>query len=198
MSICLNTSSLVWMLPFGLSAAISTRVSNELGANQPNAAKLATRVVMFMALAQGILVAACMISLRNLWGHVYSNEKDVISHVAAMMPLLAVASFLDGIQSVFSGIARGSGWQKIGTMINLGSYYIIGVPCAVVLGFVVHLKSKGLWIGVISAFALQVLSFLIFTVRTNWEQEASKAGIRVQTQSVVVGGNNDVITESPV
>ncbi|VFQ91466.1 unnamed protein product [Cuscuta campestris] len=169
MSICLNTSSLVWMLPFGLSAAISTRVSNELGANQPNAAKLATQVVMFMVLAQGILVATAMISLRSLWGHVYTREKDVIRHVASMMPLLAVASFLDGIQSVLSGIARGSGWQKIGSIINLGSYYILGVPCAVVLGFVFHLKSK-----------------------------AKKAVIRVQNQRTVVEGANDVVTENPV
>lgn len=198
MSICLNTSSLVWMLPFGLSAAISTRVSNELGANQPNAAKLATQVVMFMVLAQGILVALVMISLRGLWGHVYSNEKDVIRHVATMMPLLAVASFLDGIQSVLSGIARGSGWQKIGSIINLGSYYVLGVPCAVVLGFVLHLKSKGLWIGVISAFAVQVISFLILTIHTNWEQEAKKAVIRVQNQMAVVEGSNGVVIENPV
>ncbi|KAJ7975181.1 Protein DETOXIFICATION [Quillaja saponaria] len=31
LSICLNTFGLVWMIPFGLSSAISIRVSNELG-----------------------------------------------------------------------------------------------------------------------------------------------------------------------
>ncbi|VFQ98110.1 unnamed protein product [Cuscuta campestris] len=61
MSICMNTSGLVWLFPFGLSAAISTGVSNELGANQSNATKLARKVVMITAFG---------VSLRTLWGHV--------------------------------------------------------------------------------------------------------------------------------
>uniref|UniRef100_A0A0E0QXX9 Uncharacterized protein n=1 Tax=Oryza rufipogon TaxID=4529 RepID=A0A0E0QXX9_ORYRU len=35
LSICLNTGSLMFMVPFGLCTAISTRVSNELGAGKP-------------------------------------------------------------------------------------------------------------------------------------------------------------------
>ncbi|KAF3965492.1 hypothetical protein CMV_010323 [Castanea mollissima] len=41
LSICLNTGSLVWMIPFELSGAVSTRVSNELGAGRPKIARLA-------------------------------------------------------------------------------------------------------------------------------------------------------------
>lgn len=41
-----------------------------------------------------------------------------------------------------SGIARGCGWQKIGAIINLGSGYIIGIPTAIVLGFVLHIGVK--------------------------------------------------------
>ncbi|KAF3436736.1 hypothetical protein FNV43_RR19483 [Rhamnella rubrinervis] len=35
LSICLNTFAMLWMVPFGLSAAVSTRVSNDLGGGQP-------------------------------------------------------------------------------------------------------------------------------------------------------------------
>lgn len=38
------------------------------------------------------------------------------------------------------GIARGCGWQKLGAFVNLGSYYLAGVPFAVVLAFVLHMK----------------------------------------------------------
>jgi len=49
-----------------------------------------------------------------------------------------MSHFIGGKQ----GIARGSGWQKIGAIVNLGSFYFVGVPSAVVLGFVLHMKGK--------------------------------------------------------
>jgi len=82
----------------------STRVSNELGAGNPQAASLAVRVALFLALAEGIIMVSLMILLRNIWGNIYSSETQVVDYVAAMMPILAICSFLDGIQSVLSGI----------------------------------------------------------------------------------------------
>jgi Na+-driven multidrug efflux pump len=41
-----------------------------------------------------------------------------------------------------SGTARGVGWQKIGAYVNLGSYYLVGIPAAVVLAFVLHIGGK--------------------------------------------------------
>ncbi|TKY61034.1 MATE efflux family protein 6 [Spatholobus suberectus] len=125
-----------------------------------------------------------MILLRNIWGHVYSNDKEVIRYLSVMMPILAISSFLDGIQSALSGILAGCGWQKIGAYVNLGSFYLVGVPCAVVLAFLVHMKAKGLWLGIISAFIVQVLFYIVITFRTNWEEQARKAQSRVERSTI--------------
>ncbi|GMJ10845.1 hypothetical protein like AT5G52450 [Hibiscus trionum] len=179
LSICLNTASMVWMIPFGLSCAVSTRVSNELGAGDPKAACLAVNVVVVMAIVEGVLVGAVLILIRNVWGYAYSNEAEVVGYVAAMLPLVATSNFLDSLQCVLSGNARGCGWQKTGAYINLGSYYIVGIPCAILFAFVLHVGGKGLWLGIICALAVQVTCLGIVTIRTNWEQEAKKATERV-------------------
>jgi MATE family multidrug resistance protein len=75
-----------------------------LGAGQPKAARLAVRVVLVMAIAEGLLNALVMILLRNIWGHVYTHEQEVVKYVAIMMPIVAISSFLDGIQGVLSGL----------------------------------------------------------------------------------------------
>nr|KYP61468.1 Protein TRANSPARENT TESTA 12 [Cajanus cajan] len=173
LSICLNTFGLAWMIPFGFSAAVSVRVSNELGGGNAEAASVAVAVVLVMVLIEGVILVSAMILLRNAWGHVYSNDKDVIRYVSVMMPILAVSSFLDGFQSALSGILAGCGWQKIGACVNLGSFYLIGVPCAIVLAFPLHMKAKGLWLGIISAFIVQVLFYVLITFRTNWEEQVS-------------------------
>ena len=81
----------------------STRVSNELGAGEPQAAKLATRVVMCIALSTGLLLGCTMILLRNFWGYMYSNEPEVVTYIARMIPVLAISFFTDGLHSSLSG-----------------------------------------------------------------------------------------------
>ncbi|KAF7834597.1 protein DETOXIFICATION 16-like [Senna tora] len=187
LSICLNTASTVWMIPFGLSGAVSTRVSNELGAGHPRTARLAVCVVLIMAITEGILVGLVMILIRNVWGYAYSNEEEVVRYVANMFPILAASNFLDGLQCVLSGTARGCGWQKIGAYVNLGSYYLVGIPSAFLLAFVLHIGGKGLWLGIICALLVQVFSLLIITIRTDWKQEAKKAEDRVYDSMTTEG-----------
>ncbi|KAL5544916.1 hypothetical protein UlMin_008700 [Ulmus minor] len=173
LSICLNTFGMLWMVSFGLSAAVSTRVSNELGAGRPKAARLAVRVALVLVIVEGLLMGLVVILLRGNWGKIYSNQKEIINYVGIMMPIVAISSFLDGIQSVLSGIARGCGWQKIGAYVNLAAFYLVGVPCAAVLAFVIHMKAKGLWLGIIAAFVVQIVFFLLITIRSNWDKEVS-------------------------
>ncbi|KAL3002354.1 hypothetical protein AAZX31_08G049500 [Glycine max] len=177
--VCLNTSTSVWMIPFGLSGAVSTRVSNELGAGHPRAARLAVYFVFIMAIIEGTFVGAVMIIIRNIWGYAYSNEAEVVQYVAIMLPILATSIFLDALQCVLSGTARGCGWQKKGAFINLGSYYLVGIPSAILFAFVLHIGGKGLWLGIICALVVQVSCLLIITIRTDWEQEAKKVKDRV-------------------
>ncbi|XVF50536.1 hypothetical protein PTKIN_Ptkin04bG0108900 [Pterospermum kingtungense] len=103
LSICLNTAGTVWMIPFGLSGAVSTRVSNELGAGNPEVARLAVCIVIVMAISEGLLVGSILILIRNIWGYAFSNEAEVIKNVAALMPLIATSNFLDSLQCVLSG-----------------------------------------------------------------------------------------------
>ncbi|XLR36016.1 hypothetical protein S83_063916, partial [Arachis hypogaea] len=40
------------------------------------------------------------------------------------------------------GIAIGCGWQKLGTYVNLGAYYVLEIPIAIILDFWVQLRVK--------------------------------------------------------
>ncbi|KAF3437232.1 hypothetical protein FNV43_RR19985 [Rhamnella rubrinervis] len=186
LSISLNTASAVWMIPSGLGGAVSTRVSNELGAGHSQAAHLAVHVVLLMAISEGIVVGLAMILVRNIWGYAYSNEVDVIKYVADMMPILAMSNLIDGVQAVLSGTVRGCGWQKIGAYVNLGSYYLVGIPSALLFSFVLNIHGKGLWLGITCAIIVQSISLLIVTARTNWEEEANKAKDRVYDNMIPV------------
>uniref|UniRef100_A0A804R2Z9 Protein DETOXIFICATION n=1 Tax=Zea mays TaxID=4577 RepID=A0A804R2Z9_MAIZE len=188
LSISLNTAAFVWMIPFGLSSAISTRVSNELGAGRPRAARLAVRVVVLLSVAEGLGVGLILVCVRYVWGHAYSNVEEVVTYVANMMLVIAVSNFFDGIQCVLSGVARGCGWQKIGACINLGAYYIVGIPSAYLIAFVLRVGGTGLWLGIICGLIVQLLLLAIITLCTNWDSEATKAKNRVFNSSSPASG----------
>ncbi|XP_047059139.1 protein DETOXIFICATION 16-like [Lolium rigidum] len=175
LSICLNTGDLIFMVASGLCTAISTRVSNELGAGHPQAAKRATKVVICMALSEGLVIAITMVLLRNFWGYVYSNEEDVVRYIARMIPILAISYFIDGLHSSLSGVLTGCGKQKIGARVNLGAFYLAGIPVAVLLAFVLHLNGMGLWLGIVCGSMTKLLFLLWITMCINWEKEAIRA-----------------------
>lgn len=135
------------------------------------AAKVAVKVVVVLGLAEGIGLGILLISLRNVWGFLFTNELQVVEYLSAIMPILAISNFMDAIQGVLSGTsllyidilvlvcnrykcivwvvsgtARGCGWQKIGAWVNLGAYYLLGLPSAITFTFVLHFGGKVLLI----------------------------------------------------
>ncbi|EMS57956.1 MATE efflux family protein 5 [Triticum urartu] len=172
LSICLNTNSLVCTVPNGLSSAISTRVSNELGARRPRAALLAARVVILLAFLVGTSEGLLLVLVHKVWGYAYSKDQEVVSYVASMMLILAISVLFDGLQYVLSGIIRGCGQQKIGALVNFTAYYLVGIPAALVFTFKCHLRGKGLWLGILSGLVTQTLLLLVISFgTTNWDKE---------------------------
>lgn len=185
LSVSLNTCWMVYMISVGLGAAISTRVSNELGSGNPQGARLALRVVVIVAFTEGTIVGTTTILVRHIWGKLYSNEEEVIRYLAKMLPLLALSDFFDGFQCVLSGAARGCGWQNLCAMINLGAYYIVGIPSAVLFAFLLHIGGMGLWMGIICGLCVQVVALVTINLCTNWDDEARKTVTGVQSCSSV-------------
>lgn len=55
---------------------------------------------------------------------------------------------------ISTGVAIGAGWQSVVAYVNLGCYYIIGIPVGVVLGNVFKLQVK------VSFYGTRFLSFI--------------------------------------
>ncbi|XP_015899776.2 protein DETOXIFICATION 12-like isoform X2 [Ziziphus jujuba] len=178
-SICFSITYLHSFVPYGFGATASTRVSNELGGGNSEAAKVAVFAVMLLAVVEIVIVSSTLFICRHVLGYAFSNERKVVDHVGDMGPLISLSIIMDGLQAVLSGVARGTGWQNVGAFVNLGAYYLVGTPLGAVLAFVVHLKGKGLWIGLVTGSTVQVGLLALRTSLTNWPKQASKARNRI-------------------
>ncbi|KAF6173172.1 hypothetical protein GIB67_028470 [Kingdonia uniflora] len=179
LSICLTTISFLYTIPLGLGAAASTRVSNELGARKPQAARVAAYTIMLLALSETILMSTTLFACRYILGYAFSNEKEVVDYVTRMTPLICISVITDSLQGVLSGVARGCGWQHLGAYVNLGAYYLGGIPIAVLLGFYYHWGGRGLWIGILTGSSVQTIFLFLITGSTNWQNQVSNARERI-------------------
>ena len=81
----------------------STRISNELGAGNSRAAHIVVYAAMSLAVVESLIVSMSLLVGRNVFGYVFSSDKETVDYVAKMAPLVSISIILDGSQGVLSG-----------------------------------------------------------------------------------------------
>ncbi|KAI3512806.1 hypothetical protein L1887_20125 [Cichorium endivia] len=183
LSVCTNILGWVVMVAIGFNAAISVRVSNELGAAHPRTAKFSIVVVVISSFVVGVLLAGILVIFRHQYPAIFAESIEVQQVVYALTPLLAACIIINNIQPALSGVAIGAGWQAVIAYINITCYYVFGIPLGLALGFAANWGVKGIWIGMMTGTAVQTLVLVWICYRTNWDKEASMAENRIRKWS---------------
>ncbi|XP_009596940.1 protein DETOXIFICATION 27 [Nicotiana tabacum] len=168
LSICVTIIGWESMIPLGLLAATGVRVANELGAGNGNRAKFATKVALLNTLALGILFWSIVMAFPDKLSMIFTSSTPVTKMVCGFAFLLATTILCNCIQPVLSGVAIGSGWQAHVAYVNLGSYYLVGVPLGILFGWSLNFGLTGLWYGMIMGTIVQTLILTIMTIRCQW------------------------------
>ncbi|KAK1409164.1 hypothetical protein QVD17_35689 [Tagetes erecta] len=175
MGILIQTTALIYIFPSSLSFSVSTRVGNALGAGRPEKAKLAAVVGLSGSFFLGFSALFFAASVRNLWATMFTQDKEIIALTAMVLPIIGLCELGNCPQTTGCGVLRGTARPKIGANINLGCFYLVGMPVAVVLGFFMGFDFEGLWLGMLAAQMSCVVTMLVVLGRTDWRFEAERA-----------------------
>lgn len=167
-AMCVNTEAIAFMITYGLSAAVSTRVSNELGAGNPDRAKKAMGVTLKLSILLALTVVLALSFGHNKWVGFFSDGPTITKEFASLTPFLVVSIMFDSFQGVLSGLARGCGWQQAAVYVNLATFYLIGMPIAILLGFKFELYAQGLWVGLTCGLTCQGATLWVLTKLFKW------------------------------
>jgi MATE family multidrug resistance protein len=168
--IALNVSSLVFMIPYSLGMAVTVRVGQALGREEPREARFAAGVGMGTALAYACLSASLMLALREPIAAIYTADPTVI-HIAAMLIVYsALFQFSDAIQVTAAGALRGYQDTRVTMILTLFAYWGIGLPVGYALGLTDWLGEprgpSGLWQGLIVGLSCAALMLSIRLTRS--------------------------------
>ncbi|XP_068641886.1 protein DETOXIFICATION 27-like isoform X2 [Aristolochia californica] len=185
LSICMNINGWEIMIPLAFFAGTGVRVANELGAGNGKGAKFATIVSVSTSIVIGLFFWVLIVALHDKFALIFTTSPIIIDAVNKLAVLLAFTILLNSVQPILSGVAVGSGWQALVAYVNIGSYYLIGVPLGIFLGWIFKLGVLGIWAGMIGGTAVQTAILAYLTISCDWEKEAMKAQMRVGKDATV-------------
>ncbi|CAE6534146.1 unnamed protein product [Rhizoctonia solani] len=178
-SVLLTSSATAFQTPYSLGIATTVRVGNLLGSGHAQMARLAAETAIGMSLVAAMILGTIFMTFRTNWGYLFSDEENVVSLAASVLPVVALFQIVDGATAVSNGVLRARGMLGLGAIINICSYYVVGLPAGVALAFWTHLGLKGLWIGLSIALFCAASISMVVVYKTNWELEVSKARERL-------------------
>ena len=135
-------------------------------------------------------------AFKKNWGYLFNNDPEVVAIVASIMPYIALfqvkfffmiirqkpdRQITDGVGCAAGAILRSLGLHTTGALINLTSYYIIGLPFGLWLCFTPRfgLGLIGIWIGLSIAlgYGSVVSAYLVWNA--NWTRAVERVRERL-------------------
>ncbi|SQC93046.1 Multidrug-efflux transporter [Cedecea neteri] len=169
--IALNFSSLMFVLPLSLGAAVTIRVGFRLGQGSTLDAQIAARTGVGVAICLAVCTALFTVIFREHIALLYNDNPAVVALAAHLMLLAAIYQISDSIQVIGSGVLRGYKDTRSIFFITFIAYWVLGLPGGYILGLtdwvVEPMGPAGFWIGFIIGLTSAAIMMML---RMRWLQ----------------------------
>tara|TARA_R110002096_G_scaffold183757_5_gene361842 strand:+ start:10768 stop:12108 length:1341 start_codon:yes stop_codon:yes gene_type:complete len=152
--VALNVASTMFMIPFGLSMAISQRVGFSFG--QGSMAKARFRGFVGIGICGLIMTvtAIFLFTIPESIVRIYTSDPAVKDMAVSLLFMAGLFQISDGFQVSGFGALRGLKDTRVPMIANFIAYWVIGFPAGYILGIQLGYGPQGLWIGLISGLSV--------------------------------------------
>lgn len=169
--IALNFSSLMFVLPMSLSAAVTIRVGFRLGQGSTLDAQTAAWTGIGVGMCMATITAIFTIVMREHIALLYNSNPEVVALAAHLMLLAAVYQLSDSVQVIGSGVLRGYKDTRSIFFITFIAYWVLGLPSGYILALtdwvVEPMGPAGFWTGFIIGLTSAAIMMML---RMRWLQ----------------------------
>lgn len=164
--IAMGVTSFCFMLPLGLSFALTARVGRVFGRGAKRSMELRIVAGVIMTVAMALGTAVLLLLFRHQLPAMYTSDLEV-RHLATQLLLIAAFFQLsDGLQVALLGMLRGLQDTKIPMLLNLVSYWLIAFGIGYFLAHQMGWGVKGLWVGLVVGLSL---ASILLGLRLRWK-----------------------------
>lgn len=160
---------LVFVLFIGLGNACAVMVGNKIGAGEKDVAFEYGRRFAILGVASAILGGAIVFSVRETVIGLYQISPSAANSLRGLMLVYAVSIWIKVFNfMLFIGALRAGGDTRYAMFTELFSIWMIGVPCALIGGFVLHLPVYGVYALVLLEEAAKAIIVFRRFLSRNW------------------------------
>lgn len=165
-NVVLNVCAVTFMIPYALSQAATVRVGYAVGAGQPEAARRAGYVAVWLGIGWMMLAATIMLIAPSLLTSIYLDLSNPANASAAQLAaslfvIAAIFQIVDGTQVTTQGALRGLKDTTVPMVICGLGYWVFGLGSGVTMGFLLGFGAKGLWWGLAVGLAVSATLLLL-------------------------------------
>jgi Na+-driven multidrug efflux pump len=160
---------LAFVLFIGLGNACAVMVGNKIGAGGKNVAFEYGRRFTILGVGAGILGGATIILIRELVIGAIPMQPSTADNLRGLMLVYGFSVWLKIFNyMLFIGALRAGGDTRYAMFTELFSIWMIGVPCALLGGFVFHLPVYGVYAMVLLEEAVKAIIVLRRFISRKW------------------------------
>ncbi len=168
--VALQLAALTFMIPVGVAQATSVVVGQEVGREDPSAARRAVGAGLLVSTAFMSFTAAMFLLLPGPLAALFSSDPAVVAAAAALLPIAGVFQIFDGLQVAGAGALRGVGDTRVPMLLNLVGFWVIGLPTCIALSFGLGMGPRGVWWGLALGIGV-VGTLLLARIRRRFGRE---------------------------
>lgn len=166
-SVVSTLASFAFQFPFAVGICCTTRIANIIG-SQSSDYTVAMYIIIRVAGLLSILNFSWMYLFRYSLASFFTQDPALIQEICHLLLIVGFNQFLDCFNVICAAVLRGQGRQKLGSLLSLFSYYIIGAPLEITLGFHFNMKVFGLWLGLALGVSILTISELTVVLNSDW------------------------------
>src|SRR5215207_3447025 len=160
---------LMFVLFIGLGNACAVMVGNKIGEGEKRMAFEYGRRFMILGVTVALVGGAIMFSLRETVISLYEISPSAADNLRGLMLVFAVSAWLKMLNFIlFIGALRAGGDTRYAMFTELFSVWAIGVPAALIGGFVLHLPVYGVYALVLLEEAVKAIIISRRFVSRSW------------------------------
>ncbi|PID35772.1 MAG: MATE family efflux transporter [Rhodobacterales bacterium] len=145
-------TSVAFMVQVGLSQAATVRAGRALSRDDMDGLRMGARAVLVLAVGWAVTAAVMFLVVPEFLTGLFIDPVDplrgqIIATGSVLLAVAALFQIVDGVQVMVMALLRGMTDTKRPMFIAAASYWLVGAPAGLVLGFGVGLEGIGVWLG---------------------------------------------------
>lgn len=137
--------------------------------------KTSIQITLSCPVFNGLIAMLFMTLFRNAWAGAFTADTVILSLTGATMPVLGLCELGNCPQTTVSGALRGSARPSLVANINFGSFYGVGLPIALLLGFYINMGLLGICLDLLVAQVVCAFAMALLVMRMDWELQANRS-----------------------